>query len=520
MFDPVYLDSIREYQHSSDLGRGLVRSSLEMIGAKIDTTSKDKDALPVLIFNTLGWPRTDVAQTEVRFSTAGVKYIEVRGPSGSEEPVQILDADRGADGGIRRATVVFVAKDVPAMGWAVYTVAPRQEWAPDDPSGNGGAAPSITTELVDSGSIENEFYRATFDLWTGAMTGLDMKSGSGTWHVSGERPGNVVACEQDGGDSWELYGVLNPGRFTVMTRASGLPPHDRSHFSDEWVGGTGQVIPGPVFSEFHVDHPFGRDSYSTRVRVYKGIQRIDFETKILNNDKLVRYRLLFPTSIHSGRRFDEIPFAAIERPAQHEYPAQNWIDWSDGNHGVALLNVGLPGSNVSDGTLMLSLMRSARVDANADINGPPTTSDLGLEVGQQRTFHYALVPHSGSWQESHIFQAGLEFNRPLLVRTVDQHPGKLGKTWSMLKVSSPNVVLSALTPAEDGNGLIARVYEAAGQPATNVRIQFGGGIRGASEVNLIEEQLQPVAVKGDSIQFDLRPFEIKTFRLQLPDAIE
>jgi alpha-mannosidase len=109
------------------------------------------------------------------------------------------------------------------------------------------------------------------------------------------------------------------------------------------------------------------------VRVYKGIQRIDFETKILNNDKLVRYRLLFPTSIQSGRRFDEIPFAAIERPAQHEYPAQNWIDWSDGNHGVALLNVGLPGSNVSDGTLMLSLMRSARVDANADINGPPTT---------------------------------------------------------------------------------------------------------------------------------------------------
>jgi alpha-mannosidase len=90
----------------------------------------------------------------------------------------------------------------------------------------------------------------------------------------------------------------------------------------------------------------------------------------------------------------------------------------------------------------------------------------------------------------------------------------------MLQVSSPNVVLSALMPAEDGNGLIARVYEAAGHAETNVRMQFAGGIRGASEVNLIEEQLQPVGVKGDSIQFDLRPFEIKTFRLQLPDAIQ
>jgi alpha-mannosidase len=516
MVDTVYLDSIREYQHSKDLGGGLVRSSLETIAAKIDTTSKEKDAVPVLVFNTLGWPRTDVAQAEVRFLSAGVKRLQVHGPTGSEEPVQILDADRGADGGIRRATVVFIARDVPAMGWAVYTVAPREKWADDDLTGNGGAMPAATTHYVDSGSIENEFYRATFDLWTGAMTGLDLKSASGAWHVLGDRPGNIVACEQDGGDSWELYGTLDGARFTAMTRASGLPPHDRSHFSDEWVGGNGQIVTGPVFSEFQVEHPFGKDSFSTRARVYKGIQRIDFESKIVNNDTFVRYRLLFPTSIQSGRRFDEIPFAAIERPQQHEFPAQNWMDWSDGDHGVALLNVGLPGSNVSDGTLMLSLMRSARINEYSGVG--LGSSDLGLELGQQRTFHYALVPHAGSWRDSRLYQAGLEFNRPLLVRPLEQHTGKLGKTWGMLKVSSPDVVLSSLMPAEDGKGLIVRVYEAVGQAAANIRILFATGIQAASEVNLMEDPIQPLAVKGDSIQFDLRPFEIKTFRLQLVSA--
>ena len=97
------------------------------------------------------------------------------------------------------------------MGWAVYyVVAPTTKAmvVTADPSGNGAAAFSGSTELADSGSIENQFYRATFDLWTGAMTGLEMKSGSGMWRVSGERPGNVIACEQDGGDSWELYGGL------------------------------------------------------------------------------------------------------------------------------------------------------------------------------------------------------------------------------------------------------------------------------------------------------------------------
>ena len=132
-----------------------------------------------------------------------------------------------------------------------------------------------------------------------------------------------------------------------------------------------------------------------------------------NNDQLVRYRLLFPTSFQSGRRFDEIPFAAIERPAHHEYPAQNWIDWSDGNHGVALLNVGLPGSNVSDGTLMLSLMRSARVDAYANIGGDP--DNLGPGIGSGAAAHVSLRTGApqGSWQECPLFQAGLEFNYPL-----------------------------------------------------------------------------------------------------------
>ena len=56
----------------------------------------------------------------------------------------------------------------------------------------------------------------------------------------------------------------------------------------------------------------------------------------------------------------EIPFGAIERPDSIEMPAQNWIDYSDGRHGLALLNRGLPGNNVSDGTMMLSLCGASR----------------------------------------------------------------------------------------------------------------------------------------------------------------
>ena len=520
MVDEVYDDTIRHYHFAKELGTESLQGSLDAIGAKIDTHASEADAIPIMVFNPLGWSRTDVARAEVGFSEDGVTDLEVRGPDGAVEPVQLLESDRYESGGIRHARIIFIAHDVPALGWAVYRVAPRKSTSTNhtiepNPLHQRGPAPAGSTTHVDSGSIENQFYRATFDLWTGAMTGLELKSASGNWQVLGDRPANVVACEQDGGDSWELYGNLNGARFTAETRPSGLPEHDRSHFSNEWVGGGGDLSSGPVFSEFEIYHTFGTDNYSSRVRLYTGVQRIDFETTIVNNDKFVRYRLLFPTSIQNGRRFDEIPFGAIERPERHELPAQNWIDYGDGKHGLALLNTGLPGSNVSDGTLLLSLMRSAHI-SDYQVSGVDdlgSLSNLGLELGQSRTFHYALVPHGGTWQDALVFRAGLEFNHPLIVRALDQHPGKLSSKWGLLDISLPNVVLSAFMPAQDGNGVIVRVYEAAGQAAADAKIHFSSPVQAASEVNLMEDRLKSTAVENNTIRVDLRPFEIKTFRV-------
>ena len=262
MVDKVYLDTIRTYELARDMGSAIVQGSTEAIASQIDTENKDKSATPVLIVNTLGWSRTDVAQTEVRFPSAGVKAIEVQGPDGVTEPSQIVQADRDAAGDIHDATIAFLPHDVPAMGWKIYYILPLNEQAARNlPEGRNGSSPRLlhsdpyqpgmalsdSTTHVDSGSIENEFYRATFDLWSGAMTSLELKSTAGGWQVLGNRPGNIVACEQDGGDSWELYGNLNGARFTAMTRPSGLPQPDRSHLSNEWVGGSGRISAGPVF---------------------------------------------------------------------------------------------------------------------------------------------------------------------------------------------------------------------------------------------------------------------------------
>lgn len=520
MVDKVYRDTIRGYQFSDSLAESMISHGLDLLASDIDTRNPGADAYPILVFNSLGWARTDFAAAEVGFSSPGITSIKLLDPAGQSAPVQLLNVTRFPSGGIEDARIAFVARDVLAMGYSIYQVIPERQPLPANATGEDvirhAPGPSDSTTHVDSGSIENDFFRATFNIWTGAMTRLVVKSGSGDWDAIGDQPANVVADEQDGGDFWELYGTLNGGRLTAMQRKAGLPISGRSHLSDEWVGGDGRITTGPVFSEFHISHPFGSGSFSTRVRLYSGMRRIDIRTQLVNNDRLVRYRALFPTSIASGQRFDEIPFGSVQRPVEQEFPAQNWFDWSNGIHGVALLNKGLPGSNVAPGALMLSLMRSATISAYPFIGGyePGQSSDLGLELGVKRTFDYAIVPHAGDWRTGAMYRAGMEFNNPLIARAVARHAGSLPKRWGLFEISAPNIVLSSFKPGQSG-GLVMRVYEASGRRTEGGKITFQPHVVAAEECDLLEQPVRKVAISGNSFMFDMRPYEIKTFKVFL-----
>jgi alpha-mannosidase len=284
--------------------------------------------------------------------------------------------------------------------------------------------------------------------------------------------------------------------------------------SNESVGGNGSASAGPVFSEFHVSHPFGKNSYATRVRMYPGVQRIDIHTEILNQEQSVRYRLMLPVALQGGRNTQEIAFGAMERPFNQEFPAQNWMDYGAGDRGVALLNRGLPGNNVAGNVMLLSLMRSAHLISYGSIGGEPgNSSDTGLELGKRIGFDYALVPHAGTWQDAGVYRAGLDFNNPLISRPASVHPGELPPRWGLLEISSTQVVLSAMKPSRDGE-VAVRVYEAAGQPARGVRMHFAVPVVAARDANLIEDPGREIPVHENAFSFDLRAYEIRTFRLR------
>jgi alpha-mannosidase len=498
MTDRVYEDTLRGYDFSHRIANDEVESRLRSAAEAIDTQG---EGVPLVVWNTLGWARTDLAIAQVGISEAGVLDLGLAGPDGQAVPIQILRSERSGRGDLLRANVAFVARDIPALGYSVYRVLPLKT-----------AAASTAAQPNNEPVLENEFYQVEFNASSGAITRLFAKEME--WNVLGGL-GNVVAREEDRGDVWELYHNLGQGFVTNKTLHP-APQPGKAAFSSEYADTPGIISRGPVLSEFHVAHPFGGQNYfATTVRLVAGLRRIEILTRVLNNEQSVRYRVLFPTSIPDGQSWHEIPFGAIQRPVGIELPAQNWVDYGANEKGLAVLNRGLPGNNVAEGTMMVSLARSTRIQAYGYAGGyePGMSSDSGFELGKELSSEYALVPHAGDWRQAGVYRDGMEFNHPLLAHTAGTHAGVLPKRWGFIRIDSPNVVASALKPSADGSAVL-RLYEATGKPIT-AKLGFSATIKSAEEVNLLEDPGTKLAVTANELAFDLRAFEIKTIKLRL-----
>jgi alpha-mannosidase len=500
MTDHVYEDTVRSSSFSNRLADELIDSGWNAVTSKIDT--RMTEGIPVVVFNTLGFERSDVAEVQIGFSHPGLRGISVANDRGRDVPFQLAQATYYGDGGLKTARIVFLARDIPAVGFRVFRISRRDQ-----------AVESEVPVTSSGDTVETSSYRLTFDRVTGAIKSLRVKPGD--WEVfSG--PANVVARQADRGDLWELYRGLDGSSKIAMTSRQDVPRAPQARLSNGFKGEPGTLRIGPISSEFRVAHPFDSGQFETTIRMYADLRRIECRIRLVNNEKYVRYQALFPTTIKIGKSIHEIPFGAIERPAGIEFPAQNWVDYGDGQRGLAVLNFGLPGNVVTDGTMMLSLLRAHTLGAYGFGGGyePGMSSDSGFQLGKERTMRYALVPHSHGWAESGIVRESREFLNPLLTRVVAAHEGPLKSGWGFLDLPADHIELSSLKPAR-GGGIALRVYESAGKPKFQRLLTLHAMVPSAREANLLEDPGRLLQVEETGVRFGLHPFEIKTFLFQL-----
>ena len=84
---------------------------------------------------------------------------------------------------------------------------------------------------------------------------------------------------------------------------------------------------------------------------------------------------------------------------------------------------------------------------------------------------------------------------------------------SLVSVSSPNVIIETIKRAEDGDGIILRLFESQRKRGL-VRVKLGFAVESAWETNLLEENESELSVENDSIRLNLKPYQIMTIRLK------
>ncbi len=286
------------------------------------------------------------------------------------------------------------------------------------------------------------------------------------------------------------------------------------------------VESGPLRVAVLFERRLGSSTIAQTVTLRHSSKRIDFVTDIDWHERHTLLKVAFPVDVHADHATFDIQWGNVARPvhmntswnwAQFETCAHKWVDLSEGDFGVSLLNDGKYGHDIRDNMLRLTLLRSP--------GAPDPTADTG-----HHHFTYSILPHSGDWRSSTETSDGAAstvaeayaLNNPLLVLAATPRPDtaprsvppSVSSPVPLIAVDRPNVLVETIKWAEDGGGLIVRLYEnerCRGPVRATVAFPF----EQVESVDLLERPVDapPIEPMIDGFEFTIGPYQIRTFRI-------
>lgn len=520
----------RAVQHRAQV---LASQAMAAIAERVEAP---RESVPIVVFNTLNWDRSDVVGAHVSsYSAADGGQRDViprgnamvlRGPDGQPVPFQIT-ADRRETLG--EFDFSFVARGVPALGYASYTLEPA---TPDE-------AAAIEAKWADGQA------RATRRVWFEAESpDLVLENGgvrvtieraTGLTKLSSMRPKTTVVMEG--------LGLNGRQELPEVCRRPplGLSVDDpaREKIEPFVLAGAEAVrvlADGPVITTAAVRGSVLGAPAELRYTVHRDLPWVDVEVLIdWDLRRFGRIELAYQVPIMDACAAYGLPFGAGEFGADRLMPGSGpvggdegsrdswertreicrWLDVADAVRGVAMAS-SHRWTRVDDtdtgAAVRCCLVRGGRMRSlDPAMDGPDPRAGLA--------FGFRFYPHAGAWQPARIPRVGWETTQPLLVYTVNDtwSPKSLPRRQPLATVATAggkgDALLTCLKQAEDGKGLVARWYEGTGNPC-QVRLAMDG-LSGQPERVDLEERpgsAEKAGIGGDGA-VPTRAWEIVTVRM-------
>lgn len=438
----VYTESLEQYEQIRQLGERARDAALKVIA--------DKLGGEVLVVNPTSFARDDVVKVEGTVSGLSVPTQEVEG-----------------------GTLL-----------APGTVKPYSA----TPLGKGNSEAPSTELSVSETHLENSSVRIELNTDGDIIRVLDKLAGREVL-PEGAKANEFMAFE-DRPLEWDAWDV------DIF--------YDDKVYSADPATSVRVVETGPLRATIEVKRQILSSPYTQRFSLTYNSPRLDITTDIDWQERHVLLKTAFPVDVLAPVATHEIQWGQVQRPvhrntswdwARFETCSQKWVDLSEADYGVSVLNDCKYGNDVQDNVIRLSLLRA------------PTMPDPDADRGQH-TFTYSLLPHAGPVGETTVAEA-YALNDPLLARP---GTGTEGQATSLVSVDGPDVVIETVKRAEDGHGIVVRLYQSQ-RRRRQVTLTTGFALEKAERTNLLEATKEMLSPEGNEVRFEIKPFEIVTLRL-------
>ncbi|MDQ2832785.1 MAG: glycosyl hydrolase-related protein [Acidobacteriota bacterium] len=461
---------------------GVLTSAVESVASGLDTQGS---GVPLVVFNSLNVDREDLVEAKVPFGNVTPKAVRVKGPNGEDFPAQMEDGK-----------VLFVAK-APSVGFAVYDVAPA-------------SAPATTSALkVTSNSLENARYKVLINADGDVSSVFDKKVGKELLSAPIR-----MAFSNDTPKEWPAW--------NMDFNQEQAPPVG-------YVAGPASIRikeNGPARVAIEVSRQAMGSKFVQTISLAAGDagNRVEFANKIDWRSKAVNLKVAFPLTASNPNATYNEEVGTIQRPnateRQFETFSHRWIDLTDdsGKFGATILTEAKNGSDKpADNMIRLTLLRTPGLQPAKD-GRPAGYADQANQDWGYHEFSFGLTGHPDGWREAQTDWQGYRLNNPMRAFSTVQHPGAMGKSFSLVHVSNPRIRVLALKKAEASNETIVRLVELDGKPAPDVRISFATPVSAAREVNGQEQPAGEAKLADGALITSFKGYQPRTFALKLSPA--
>ncbi len=344
---------------------------------------------------------------------------------------------------------------------------------------------------ADDKLLENSFFKITFND-VGEMLSIYDKQNGRELIKKGEIANRFVAYEDIPRwyDAWELTNYYKQKPYAVNSKADF------------------KVIDCGAGRGFEITKTFMNSTITQRIYLYDDVNRIDLEHEIDWHEHQIILKLFFPFDILCNKVTSDIQYGYVERPAtsntswdqaKFEMCMHKWIDVSDDDYGVSILNDCKYGYGAEGGTLSMTVLKSG-IDPNPE-------ADNGLH-----NFTYSIYPHSGKPTTGGTVKMAYMLNQPLTVKKLSSHQDSgIADSFSLFSFDKENIIAETVKKCENDNNVILRLYDAYNRK-TNVKITVGFDFKEVYLCDMLENTEKLLEHNGNTVNTDVSNFEIVTLK--------